>query len=97
MNFEYVDEVNQKIQGHSEIHERQHQDIIKNLTNMQEQAYKLLHKLENSADQYEQTLKKLDQINVSIKYVWDLTNKIRTEIDNKLGWINHYTDNTGII
>lgn len=48
-----------------------------------------------AALKYEETLEKLEKINETIFYIWDVTNKMRSEIDKKLGWITEYIGSTG--
>lgn len=52
---------------------------------------------EEAIHQYEQTIQMLVQINDTIQYIWNLTNTMRTEIDQKLGWITDYIGNTGTL
>lgn len=84
-----------------------HQEILRDLIKVQEQAQSILEKIEISTNriveqheetivQYEQTMQKLMQINDTIQYIWNLTNKMRVEIDQKLGWITNYIGDTGI-
>lgn len=73
---------------------------------IQEQAQSIWEKIEKSTNhildrheetiaQYEQTLHKLAQINDTIQYIWNLTDTIRREMDQKLGWITDYIGDTG--
>lgn len=58
---------------------------------------RILEQHEKTIDHYEQTMQKLAQINDTIRYIWNLTNIMRTEIDQKLGWITDYIDDTGTL
>ncbi|KAL6433450.1 hypothetical protein ACFW04_006529 [Cataglyphis niger] len=83
-----------------------HQEVLQDLLSIKEQMQSIWKKIESSTDHileqhektiehYEQTMHKLAQINDTIQYIWNLTNIMRTEIDQKLGWIADYIDNTG--
>lgn len=85
-----------------------HQEVLQDLINIQEQAKMIWEKIEQSTNhileqheetihQYEQTMQMLGQINDTIQYIWNLTNTMRTEIDQKLGWITDYIGDTGIL
>lgn len=74
---------------------------------VQEQARQIWEKIEISTNrifaqheealhQYEQTLQKLGQINDTIQYIWDVTNTMRAEVDDKLSWLTNYIGDTGI-
>lgn len=76
--------------------------------NIQEQAQMIWEKIEQSTNhllqqhedtihQYEQTMQMLMQINDTIQYIWNLTNTMRIEVDQKLGWITDYIGDTGMI
>lgn len=73
---------------------------------MQEKAHQIWDRIESStnqimeqnmeaAEQYEQTLKQLDQINQTVHFLLDLTNTLKAEVDEKLGWITNYIGDTG--
>lgn len=75
---------------------------------MQDQARQIWDRIESStnqimeqnmeaAEQYEQTLKQLDQINQTVHFLLNLTNSLRTEVDQKLGWLTNYIGDTGKI
>ncbi|XP_032668557.1 protein brambleberry-like [Odontomachus brunneus] len=83
-----------------------HKEILQDLVYIQEQAQSIWEKIERSTNhildrheetiaQYEQTLHKLAQINDTIQYIWNLTDTMRREIDQKLGWITDYIGDTG--
>lgn len=83
-----------------------HKEILEDLLNIQLQAQLIWDKIESSTDrifaqheaalvQYEQTLQKLGQINDTIQYVWNITNTMRAEIDEKLNWLTNYIGDTG--
>lgn len=82
--------------------------MLQDLISIQEQMQLIWEKIESSTDRildqhektlenYEQTMQKLTQINNTIQYIWNLTNIMRTEIDQKLGWITDYIDDTGTL
>ncbi|XP_012135755.1 protein brambleberry [Megachile rotundata] len=83
-----------------------HREILEDLMSIQEQAQVIWDKLESSTNriftqheeallQYEQTLQKLAQINETIQYVWNITNTMRAEVDEKLNWLTNYIGDTG--
>ena len=82
------------------------QEILQDLMNIQEQAELIWDKIESSTNriftqheealvQYEQTLQKLTQINETIQFIWNITNTMRTEVDQKLNWLTDYIGDTG--
>lgn len=82
--------------------------MLQDLINIQEQAGMIWEKIEHSTNrilehheetihQYEQTMQMLTQINDTIQYIWTLTNTMRTEVDEKLGWITNYIGDTGTL
>lgn len=84
-----------------------HQEILEDLTHIQEQAQLIWDKIESSTNrifeqheealaQYEQTLEKLGQINDTIQFIWNITNAMRAEVDEKLNWLTDYIGDTGI-
>lgn len=83
-----------------------HKEVIEDLIDIQQQIQliwkkietstdRIIQKHENAMDQYEHTLTKLSQINNTIQFIWDTTNTMRNEIDDKLEWIQKYIGNTG--
>ncbi|XP_012536413.1 protein brambleberry [Monomorium pharaonis] len=83
-----------------------HQEVLQDLLSIQEQARMIWEKIEHSTNhileqheetihQYEQTMQMLTQINDTIQYIWNLTNTMRVEVDQKLGWITEYIGDTG--
>jgi len=85
-----------------------HQEILQDLLSIQEQARIIWEKIEHSTNyileqheeaihQYEQKMQTLMQINDTIQYIWNLTNTMRMEVDQKLGWITDYIGSTGIL
>ncbi|XP_039313666.1 protein brambleberry isoform X2 [Solenopsis invicta] len=86
--------------------ENNHQEVLQDLLSIQEQARMIWEKIEHSTNnileqheetilQYEQTMQMLTQINDTIQYIWNLTNTMRVEVDQKLGWITDYIGSTG--
>ncbi|XP_053989210.1 protein brambleberry-like [Hylaeus volcanicus] len=82
-----------------------HREILDDLTNIQEQAQLIWDKIEASTDrifaqhevalvQYEHTLEKLGRISENIQFLWNLTNNMRAEVDQKLNWITEYIGDT---
>ncbi|XP_018355868.1 PREDICTED: protein brambleberry-like [Trachymyrmex septentrionalis] len=83
-----------------------HKEVLQDLFTIQEQAQMIWEKIEQSTNhllqqheetihQYEQTMQMLTQINDTIHYIWNLTNTMRAEVDQKLGWITDYIGDTG--
>ncbi|XP_018049621.1 PREDICTED: protein brambleberry-like [Atta colombica] len=83
-----------------------HKEVLQDLFTIQEQAQMIWEKIEQSTNhllqqheetihQYEQTMQMLTQINDTIQYIWNLTNTMRLEVDQKLGWITDYIGDTG--
>ena len=82
------------------------QEILQDLMNIQEQAELIWDKIESSTNriftqheealvQYELTLQKLAQINETIQFIWNITNTMRSEMDQKLNWLTDYIGDTG--
>lgn len=83
-----------------------HQEVMDDLLAIQDRAQKLWERLESStnnilqqnqeaANQYIRTLEQLEQINKTVNFVWNLTNMMHTQVDEKLGWITDYISSTG--
>ncbi|XP_046477941.1 protein brambleberry [Neodiprion pinetum] len=101
-----LEKASQELADHSTERNENHQEVLADLKNMQEQAHQIWDRIESStnhilehnmeaAEQYEQTLKQLDQINQTVHFLLDLTNTLKTEVDQKLGWITNYIGDTG--
>lgn len=82
--------------------------MLEDLISIKEQMQSIWDKIESSTnhileqhektiEHYEQTMQKLTQINDTIQYIWNLTNIMRTEVDQKLGWITDYIGDTGTV
>lgn len=88
-----------------------HKEILNDLTNIRNQAQLIWAKIESSttlildqhqeaADRYERTMEKLARINDTIEFISDMTNKMRTEIEqniHQLDWITDYIGDTGTL
>jgi hypothetical protein len=57
----------------------------------------ILEQHEETILQYEQTMQMLTQINDTIQYIWNITNTMRVEVDQKLGWLTDYIGSTGML
>ena len=90
------------------MHKEHFSEILDDLKNVKEQAILLWNKLEDSTNrlveqneqasaQYDETLSKLEKINNTIFFVWNLTSTMHSEINNKLGWITNYIGTTGLL
>lgn len=77
------------------MHDKYYHEVVNNLTSIQKQAQALLDKIQKSADQYDATLKKLGQINESINFLWDVTIKIRFEVEQRLAWLTNCLGSSG--
>ncbi|XP_071874114.1 protein brambleberry [Bombus fervidus] len=101
-----LEEANKNLEQQAIERSENHKEILEDLLNIQLQAQLIWDKIESSTDrifaqheaalvQYEQTLQKLGQINDTIQYIWNITNTMRTEIDEKLDWLTNYIGDTG--
>ncbi|XP_043257468.1 protein brambleberry-like [Colletes gigas] len=101
-----LEEASQKLEQQAIERSGNHREILNDLTNIQEQAQLIWDKIETSTnrifaqhkvalDQYEQTLERLARINETIQFIWNLTNTMRTEVDQKLNWLTNYIGDTG--
>ncbi|XP_012257796.2 protein brambleberry-like isoform X2 [Athalia rosae] len=101
-----LEKASQELADHSMERNENHQEVLADLRNMQEQAHQIWDRIESStnqimeqnmeaAEQYEQTLRQLDQINQTVHFLLDLTNTLKAEVDQKLGWITNYIGDTG--
>ncbi|XP_003403108.2 protein brambleberry isoform X1 [Bombus terrestris] len=101
-----LEEANKNLEQQAIERSENHKEILEDLLNIQLQAQLIWDKIESSTDrifaqheaalvQYEQTLQKLGQINDTIQYIWNITNTMHTEIDEKLNWLTNYIGDTG--
>ncbi|XP_018402480.1 PREDICTED: protein brambleberry-like [Cyphomyrmex costatus] len=83
-----------------------HKEVLQDLFSIQEQAQMIWEKIEHNTNhllqqheetihQYEQTMQMLTQINDTVQYIWNLTNTMSTEVNQKLGWITTYIGDSG--
>ncbi|XP_011499330.1 PREDICTED: protein brambleberry-like [Ceratosolen solmsi marchali] len=83
-----------------------HQEILTDLKDIQIQVQLLWQNIENSTNhiikqnyetiiQYEKTLTKIKKINQTIVFIWNLTNIVQSEIDERLEWITEYIGTAG--
>ena len=102
-----TERANQEFLQQTREHKDNHEELIHDLLMIQSQAQQLWDKIESStnriiqqnneaASQYEETMLKLEKMNDTIVYLSSLTDKMRVEIDEKLGWIKQYIGSTGI-
>ena len=86
--------------------EENHDEILEDLYNVQEQAQVMWDKIEASTRnifdyheatlvRFEQAIEKLNQVNNTVYYIWNLTNSMRAEVDEKLNWLTSYIGDTG--
>ncbi|PBC33274.1 hypothetical protein APICC_01297 [Apis cerana cerana] len=101
-----LEEANKNLEEQAIERSQNHKEILQDLMNIQEQAHLIWDKIESSTNriftqheevliQYEQTLQKLSQINNTIQYIWDITNNMRAEMDEKLNWLTKYIGDSG--
>ncbi|CAL1682172.1 unnamed protein product [Lasius platythorax] len=101
-----LEKAHKEIEQQVSEHGRSHQEVLQDLISIKEQMQSIWDKIESSTnhileqhektiEHYEQTMQKLTQINDTIQYIWNLTNIMRTEVDQKLGWITDYIGDTG--
>ncbi|OAD55968.1 hypothetical protein WN48_04093 [Eufriesea mexicana] len=101
-----LEEAHKNLEQQSIERNENHQEILEDLSNIQEHAQLIWNKIELSTNRifaqheealvhYEQTLEKLNQINDTIQYIWNITNNMRVEIDEKLNWLTDYIGDTG--
>ncbi|CAL7942179.1 unnamed protein product [Xylocopa violacea] len=101
-----LEEANKKLEEQVLERNENHREILEDLMNIQEQAQLIWDKIELSTNrifaqheealiQYEQTVQKLGQINDTIQYIWNMTNTMRAEVDDKLNWLTNYIGDTG--
>ncbi|XP_014613458.1 PREDICTED: protein brambleberry-like [Polistes canadensis] len=93
----------------SAVHGESHKEILHDLTSIRNRAHLIWEKIESSTtlildrhqeavDQYEQMMQKLAHINDTIQFISNITNNMRTEIEQtirQLDWIIGYIGNTG--
>nr|XP_033321462.1 protein brambleberry-like [Megalopta genalis]XP_033321471.1 protein brambleberry-like [Megalopta genalis] len=101
-----LEQASLSISQHALEHSENHKEILVDLVNIQEQAQLIWDKIEFSTNrifeqheeaivQYENTLEKLAQINDTIHFLWNITNTMRAEVDEKLNWLTNYIGDTG--
>ena len=101
-----LEEANRNLEQQAMERGENHQEVLEDLINIQDQAQLIWDKIESSTNrifaqheeallQYERTLQKLAQINETIQYVWNVTNVMRAEVDQKLSWLTSYIGDTG--
>ncbi|KAI4498882.1 hypothetical protein M0802_006057 [Mischocyttarus mexicanus] len=106
---EKLDNASKELVKQSAIHGESHKEILDDLTNIRNRANLIWEKIESSttlildrhqeaADQYEQMMQKLAHINDTIQFITNITNNMRTEIEQtiyQLDWIRGYIGDTG--
>ncbi|XP_076236306.1 protein brambleberry isoform X2 [Calliopsis andreniformis] len=101
-----LEEASQNLEEQAIARGANHQEILQDLLHIQEQAQLIWDKIDSSTNrisaqheetlvQYEQTLQKLAQINDTIQFIWNITNTMRVEVDQKLNWLTNYIGDTG--
>ncbi|XP_063983985.1 protein brambleberry-like isoform X2 [Diachasmimorpha longicaudata] len=101
-----LEKTNEDLEAQASDRQKNHQEILKDLMDIQEKSELIWKKIEEStkriveknADavaQYEQTFEKLEKINNTIHFISNITESMRQEIDGKLGWITEHIGNTG--
>lgn len=101
-----LEEANKRLEQQTIEMEENHDEILEDLYKVQKQAQLMWDKIENSTRnifdyheatliRFEQTIEKLNQIDNTVQYVWNLTNSMRAEMDEKLNWLTSYIGDTG--
>ncbi|XP_017887042.1 uncharacterized protein LOC108629130, partial [Ceratina calcarata] len=101
-----LEEANRNLKQQAIEHGENHKEILEDLVNIQMQAELIWEKIESSTERifaqheealsrYERTLEKLAQINDTVQYIWNITNSMRAEVDEKLNWLTNYIGDTG--
>ncbi|XP_015123124.1 protein brambleberry [Diachasma alloeum] len=101
-----LEKANQDLMTQASERQENHQELLKDLMDIQKKSQLIWEKIEEStkriveqnADavvQYELIFEKLEKINNTIHFIWNVTESMRQEIDEKLGWITDYIGNTG--
>lgn len=99
------EKANQELATQTSERQDNHQEIIKDLMDIHKESQMLWEKIEEStnriirqnaeaAAQFDLTFDKLEKINDTIHFIWNVTESMRAEIDEKLGWITDYIGNT---
>ena len=63
---------------------------------MENSTNQIINQNEEASIRYVETLSKLEKINNTIFFIWNITDIMHTEINEKLGWIADYIDTTGL-
>ncbi|CAD1471821.1 unnamed protein product, partial [Heterotrigona itama] len=101
-----LEEANKRLEYQTIEMKENHNEILEDLYSVQEQAQLMWDKIEASTHKifdhheatlvrYEQSLEKLNEINNTVQYIWNLTNSMRAEVDEKLNWLTSYIGDTG--
>lgn len=101
-----LEEANKNLKRQAVENGENHKEILEDLVNIQLQAELIWEKIESSTERifaqheealarYERTLEKLAQINDTVQYIWNVTNAMRAEVDDKLNWLTNYIGDTG--
>ncbi|XP_043507040.1 protein brambleberry-like isoform X1 [Frieseomelitta varia] len=101
-----LEEANKRLEQQTIEMEENHDEILEDLYNVQEQAQVMWDKIEASTRnifdyhettliRFEQAIEKLNQVNNTVHYIWNLTNSMRAEVDEKLNWLTSYIGDTG--
>nr|XP_050855633.1 protein brambleberry-like isoform X2 [Vespula vulgaris] len=106
---EKLERAGEELVKQSTVRGESHKEILNDLTNVRNQAQLIWEKIESSttlildqhreaAEQYEQMMEKLARINDTIQFISNVTNKMRTEIEqniHQVDWIMDYIGDTG--
>ncbi|XP_043674728.1 protein brambleberry-like isoform X2 [Vespula pensylvanica] len=106
---EKLEKAGEELVKQSTVRGESHKEILNDLTNVRNQAQLIWEKIESSttlildqhreaAEQYEQMMEKLARINETIQFISNVTNKMRTEIEqniHQVDWIMDYIGDTG--
>lgn len=101
-----LEKASQQLLSQTDESRENHQELLDDLMTIQKRAELIWDKIELSterivkqnfeaATQFEKTLERLEKINGTIHYIGNVTESMKTEIDQKLEWIANYIGNTG--
>ncbi|XP_044007737.1 protein brambleberry-like [Aphidius gifuensis] len=101
-----LEKASQQLLSQTDESRENHKELLDDLMNIQKRAELIWDKIEASTErivkqnfeaaaQFEKTLERLEKINGTIYYIGNVTESMKTEIDQKLEWIANYIGNTG--
>lgn len=103
----FLDEAAKQLDAQSEERKDNHQEILKDLIEIQKQAQAIFARIEESsrfmleqgsmaAKQYEATLNQLSQVNSTVYGLVEVVSTTRAVLEEKLMWLSQSLGGTGI-